>query len=104
MADQSAEFLSQFDLLSSPGTVGLFDHFEMVEVVAFRDGCPAPTNVFTIAVGLENGNPCKAKWLNDKRIRIVGLKDQFCGIYRSLLRVDDLRALSLAPFCPISAG
>ncbi|WP_089726485.1 VPA1262 family N-terminal domain-containing protein [Candidatus Thiosymbion oneisti] len=92
MADQDAEFLSQFDLLSSPGVVGLFDHFELVEVLAFRAGCPDPTNIFTIAVGLENGNPCTAEFLNDKRIRIAGLKDRFFGIYRSLLRVDDLRA------------
>lgn len=92
MADQNAEFLSQFDLLSSPGIVGFFDHFELVEVLAFRAGCPALTNIFTIAVGLENGNPSKAKWLNNKRIRIAGLKDQSFGIYRSLLRVDDLRA------------
>lgn len=84
-------FLEDFDLLAKPGVVGLFDGFELIEVIRYIDGKPEPTNVFTIAVALEKGEARKAVKLNDQRIRANSIKGHSFGVFRSVLGVDAFR-------------
>lgn len=85
------DFLADFDLLTKPGLAGLFDHFEFIEIVRYQDGYSQPTNVFTIGVAIENGKPQSAKFLNNERIRLAGLKGYNFGICRSVLTIASLR-------------
>lgn len=91
MPSEHGNFLSDFDLLVEAGVVGLFDHFELIEVTRYADGNPEPTNVFTIAVALENGEEKPTEKLNDERIRLTEIKDFSFGVFRSVLSVDALR-------------
>jgi hypothetical protein len=91
MSIENKDFLGDFDLLIKLGVVGLFDHFELTEVVRYRDGKPDATNVFTIAVALENGIARKTEKLNDTRIRLPSAKGYSFGVFRSVLSTDSLR-------------
>ena len=88
---ENGQFLEDFDLLAKPGVVGLFDHFELIEVTRYSDGRPEPTNVFTIAVALEKGEALKTEKLNDQRIRTKAIKGYSFGVFRSVVSADALR-------------
>lgn len=87
----SKDFLSEFDLLAARGIVGIFDQFELFEVVQYVDDSNHPTNVFTIAIAVEGGDRESARFLNDKRMVLRGLKEYRFGICRSVLTIDAFR-------------
>lgn len=92
MPSEHTRFLDDFDMLIKSGVVGLFDHFELIEIVQYTDNVAKPINIFTIAVALENGEESPTEKLNDERIRLTGFKNSFFGVFRSILSVDTLRA------------
>ena len=85
-------FLQDLDLLSEPGIIGCFDHFEVIEVVRYDDGKNVPTNVLTLAVAVEGKSPEIPRRLNLERIRVKALQSVNFGIFRSVLPVSTLKA------------
>lgn len=84
-------FFDQFDLLAKPGVVGLFDHFELIEIVRYTNGSKEPTNILTVAVALENSQPETTRPLNSDRLRLNQLKGHNFGVFRTVLSTDALR-------------
>lgn len=91
MPNIGQKFLQDFDLLMKLGVIGLFDHFEIVEIVRYQDGNATPVNVMTIAVALENGTGQKTEKLNQARIRLGAAKDYSFGVFKSTVSADALR-------------
>lgn len=91
MPNIGQKFLEDFDLLMKLGVIGLFDHFEIVEIVRYQDGNATPVNVMTIAVALENGTGQKTVKLNQARIRLGAAKDYSFGVFKSTVSADALR-------------
>lgn len=85
-------FIDEFNLLTKRGMIGLFDHFELVEVVRYADGSKQPTNVLTIAVAIENGTSAETQRLNADRIRLSKLKGCNFGVFRSVPSIDAFRS------------
>jgi len=91
MPNVGQKFLEDFDLLMKSGVIGLFDHFEIVEIVRYQDGNATPVNVMTIAVALENGTGQKTEKLNQARIRLGAAKEHSFGVFKSTASADALR-------------
>lgn len=91
MVSENDRFLCDLDLLLKEGVIGLFDHFELIEIARYKDKIPEPTNIFTIAVALENGKAEPPKTLNDRRIRLAGIKETSFGVFRSVVSADTLK-------------
>lgn len=91
MVCENDRFLCDLDFLLKEGVIGLFDHFELIEIARYKDGIPEPTNIFTIAVALENGKAEPPKKLNDGRIRLPEIKETSFGVFRSVVSADTLK-------------
>ncbi len=91
MPNIGRKFLEDFDLLMKLGVIGLFDHFEIVEIVRYQNGNATPVNVMTIAVAVENGTGQKTVKLNQARIRLSAAKDYSFGVFKSTVSADALR-------------
>jgi len=91
MPSGQSSFFEDFDLLARQGVVGLFDHFELIEIIRYQDGHSQPVNVFSIAVALEDGVAKATEKLSGERIRLAGMKGYSFGVFRSVLTVGVLR-------------
>lgn len=85
-------FIQEFDLLSKREVLGLFNVFELIEIVGFKKGNSHPINVFTIAVACDELKQQEPEWLNEKRIKVSGLNDWSFGMRRSVVILSRLRS------------
>jgi hypothetical protein len=84
-------FEAELARLTPPGVIGLYTHFEIIEIFAFKKDDPTPLNVFSIFVAEELekavGNLC---FLGD-RIKLKSLKDWFFGIQQYVRPISHLQ-------------
>lgn len=85
-AGNLADFNLELSRLITRGVVGIFDYFEVTEIVAIPKRGAPPRNLFTIAVA-EAGTPTcpfapKHQKLSPKLLRISSLRDWAFGVFR----------------------
>jgi hypothetical protein len=87
--------------LSAPGVLGIYTHFEATEIFAYRDGDPAPLNIFSIFVAEERvGVVDREPIFLGKRITLKSLKGWTFGIQRYVRPISELNE-ALDHFCRI---
>lgn len=86
------EILQNIRTLINPGIIGFHTHVEVTEIVAFKNGQPAPLNVFTIIVAEDRGKePCQIPdFINSERIELKSLKGWSFGIMQYVKPIDEL--------------
>jgi hypothetical protein len=85
---------SEISRLVTPGFVGFYTHFEIIEIFAFCDSTRLATNVFTILVAeeREDGVSDSATYLG-QRIRLKLLEDFFFGVRRTVRPLSEVLSL-----------
>lgn len=82
---------AELDRLLSPGLLGHYKTFEVINVVAFQDGQKDPLNVFCIAIAEERDDYLiSGRFLNANRIRLRKLKDWSFGVMHYIKPLSEL--------------
>jgi len=98
-SDNDLTFVKEeIERLTKDGVLGFYTHFEVTEVVAFRDRDAPPLNVFSIFVAEDRRNipSTDAKFLGP-RIRLKQVRDWNFGVCRYLRPISEILN-SLASF------
>ncbi|ACI93516.1 hypothetical protein OCAR_6403 [Afipia carboxidovorans OM5] len=81
----------EIERLTKDGVLGFYTHFEVTEVVAFRDRVAPPLNVFSVFVAEDRGNVAStdAEFLGP-RIRLKQVRDWTFGVCRYLRPISEI--------------
>lgn len=88
----ASEIISEWKRLMQSGVLGIYDYCEVTEIVGFNtEDAKIPFNVLSLFV-FQQGEPSSQgkKSLNEKRIKLPGLKSQYFGIYRYYIKTGFL--------------
>lgn len=79
--------------LTAPGVLGIYTHFEVINLLAFQGKNSPPVNLLCLVVAEERPGPAEPyHFLNPKedRLEVKGLKDWSFGIMRYTRLIEDL--------------